>query len=274
MSESDKQKEDQVGWKIPAFVFSLVIILWGATWYFLRNDPGRGSFGDMFGAVNALFSGLAFAGVIYTLLLQRKELKLQRRELEETRKELKGQKEQLEAQNQTLKKQNFESTFFQLLRLQNEIVNSIDLVNPNDNTRVTRGRDCFRVFYKRLHKQWDKANSELQGKPDSEKINVAYSAFFLEAQAEIGHYFRSLYNIVKFVDRSEVVEKNLYTNLVCAQLSSYELALLFYNCLSDIGKEKFKPLVEKYSLLKTLPKQMLFNPPDHLPLYKGGVIGE
>ena len=41
----------------------------------------RGQFGDLFGGVNALFTGLAFAGVIYTILLQRRELELQREEL-------------------------------------------------------------------------------------------------------------------------------------------------------------------------------------------------
>jgi hypothetical protein len=41
----------------------------------------RGQFGDIFGGINALFTGLAFAGVIFTILLQRKELALQRYEL-------------------------------------------------------------------------------------------------------------------------------------------------------------------------------------------------
>ncbi|CAB1368193.1 hypothetical protein [Denitratisoma oestradiolicum] len=50
--------------------------------------PERGTFGDMFGAVNTLFSGLAFAGVIYAIFLQSKELELQRQELELTRNEL------------------------------------------------------------------------------------------------------------------------------------------------------------------------------------------
>ena len=35
----------------------------------------------MFGAVNALFSGLAFAGVVYAIFLQRMDLALQRKEL-------------------------------------------------------------------------------------------------------------------------------------------------------------------------------------------------
>jgi hypothetical protein len=48
----------------------------------------RSQFGEAFGAIEALFSGLAFAGLIYTIALQRKELQLQRKELRLTRKEL------------------------------------------------------------------------------------------------------------------------------------------------------------------------------------------
>ena len=64
----------------------------------------------MFGAVNALFAGLAFGGVILALFLQqielrhqREELGLQREELKLTRNEIAGQKAQLESQDQTLK---------------------------------------------------------------------------------------------------------------------------------------------------------------------------
>lgn len=59
----------------------------------MTATPEMGQFGDMFGAVNTLFSGLAFAGIIYTILLQRNELSLQRKELEDTRAELKLSRE-------------------------------------------------------------------------------------------------------------------------------------------------------------------------------------
>lgn len=49
----------------------------------------RAQFGDVFGVVNALFSGLAFAGLVYAILLQREDLALQREELKLTRDELK-----------------------------------------------------------------------------------------------------------------------------------------------------------------------------------------
>lgn len=52
----------------------------------------------MFGGVTALFSGLAFAGMIYAIIMQSQELALQREELSLTRKELEAsRKEQAKA---------------------------------------------------------------------------------------------------------------------------------------------------------------------------------
>jgi uncharacterized protein HemX len=53
-----------------------------------RTDIKVDDAADVFGIVTALFVAVAFAGIIYTLLLQRRELRLQRHELQSTRKEL------------------------------------------------------------------------------------------------------------------------------------------------------------------------------------------
>ena len=115
---------------LPVLLFLVVTILWyylPFTWlpciFSGAEEPIQ--FGDRFEAVNALFAGLAFAGVIYAILLQKEELGLQRNELEMTRAEVHEQSEQLKSQAQTLQKQNFESSFFQLLGFHNEIVNSV-----------------------------------------------------------------------------------------------------------------------------------------------------
>ena len=44
--------------------------------YLYADGNGRGTFGDQFGAVNALFSGLAFGGVIIALWLQQREIRI------------------------------------------------------------------------------------------------------------------------------------------------------------------------------------------------------
>lgn len=51
------------------------------------SDSDAGAFGDMFSTVNALFSGLAFSGVIYALILQDNEA---RQNTEQFRKSLRA----------------------------------------------------------------------------------------------------------------------------------------------------------------------------------------
>ncbi len=91
---------------IAIIVLILIIVLYSlVVKYFYPEMSDRGLFGDMFGGINAIFSGLAFLGVIYTILLQSKELKLQREELELTRKELKRTAEAQEKSEKALLKQ-------------------------------------------------------------------------------------------------------------------------------------------------------------------------
>ena len=58
---------------------SIGALLWGLSipmlLLFFAPAASAAEFGDMFGAVNALFSGLALAGVVYTVLLQHEELR-------------------------------------------------------------------------------------------------------------------------------------------------------------------------------------------------------
>ena len=78
--------------KLTLILIALIIFLWAGSPFvlnfFLNDTVKQGAFGDSFGAINSLFSGLAFAGIIYTIALQRKELELQREELKLTREEL------------------------------------------------------------------------------------------------------------------------------------------------------------------------------------------
>jgi hypothetical protein len=68
-----------------------VLVLWTAFWigaYLFDKPATSGQFGDTFGALNALFSGLAFAFLIASIDLQRRELRLQREELQMQRQEM------------------------------------------------------------------------------------------------------------------------------------------------------------------------------------------
>ena len=87
------------------FILCGIVVLWFTSWGLINTfiiETDRGAFGDMFGAVNALFSGLALAGVVIAIFMQREELSLQREELKLTREEMKRQAEAQERSSEAL----------------------------------------------------------------------------------------------------------------------------------------------------------------------------
>ena len=72
-------------WLVIAAALVVIALVLAATLYWVPRYDEPGVFGDMFGGANALFSGLAFVGVIVAILLQGDEIRLQRREIEQTR---------------------------------------------------------------------------------------------------------------------------------------------------------------------------------------------
>ena len=107
---------------------------------------------------------------------------------------------------------------------------------------------------------------EIPPPPPADPPSVKYSAFYTQHQGALGHYFRNLYHIFKFVKESPIEDKRRYTSLARAELSQYELALLFYNGISPYG-EKFKPLIEEFGLLENLNTGLLMNEAEDVKLY-------
>ncbi len=257
-SEDTEREDSTWGWVVASV--AIVLVLFAGYHLLIANDvlglsiPEKyGSIGDSYGALNTLFSGLAFAVLIVALLLQKRELGLQREELKATRDELKGQKEQMRAQNEQLRQQTFENTFFKMLSLHHEIVSAISLEGMERNSK---GRSAFIQLYKWLDEKLDPLDDRfpVAGEPlmPCDAIDTAFEMASPQLASSTYHYFRNLYHIVHFVDRREVDDESFYMNVVKAQLSENELKLLFLNCLGSIGRKKFKPLIEKHGLLEQL----------------------
>lgn len=91
------------------YLIGTVILAWIATFlfmFFIFNDWGsRGQFGDMFGALNVLFSGFAFAALYFTISLQQKQLKQQGEQIELQRQDLRLQREEMAASRGELARQ-------------------------------------------------------------------------------------------------------------------------------------------------------------------------
>ncbi len=91
----------------------LVVFIWGLSAVliiaFLSEWSNRGAFGDLFGAVNSLFSALAFAVLIYTIILQHEQIKQNREEIILNRKELE-KSSKLQRKSQSVLVQQVEQT--------------------------------------------------------------------------------------------------------------------------------------------------------------------
>ena len=109
---TDEEKDKRKTRILILVSIGLMLLLFELAWIFIPilYPPGAegltpGTFGDMFGSINALFSGAALIGVIIAVYLQSKELGLQRIEMRNTVREMENQtciiKKQLETMNKT-----------------------------------------------------------------------------------------------------------------------------------------------------------------------------
>lgn len=238
----------------------------------------RGTFGDMFGAANSLFSAFAVIGVAWSVSMQRTELSIARDDREKTRTILSEQQE-------NLKIQRFETTFYQLFTAFQGIIENIEVETGSGKgldlqvseiatlkrppSSAVRGRRAIEVILSRPEKQFGvqahwAASRDQEGQERAEDweedINSrsldafgrAYAKIFSEHGSDLGRYFRSLYTILNFIDVSEIPEvtKPFYYKLLRAQLSQQESTLLALNYLTPNTTDKFNKLTVDFGMAK------------------------
>jgi uncharacterized membrane protein len=295
MSRDDAAKKSSFfrrawGWIVLAAVAMFLALIFTPSivnrwqWLTAAGSTANGAFGDQFGMTNALFSGLAFLALIITLFMQREELELQREELKDTRKVMEEQRDEFKQQVAAIRKQNFEATFFQLLRLQDQIRGAITIRNEHDPTVAsTEGRQALtfaadalkRVLrnspptspietflYRRIPLEMQQ---QLWGKATGERASVCERYEYLSKlrlDEPLGHYFRNLYVLLKFIHEADLKkdERDLYLRIYRAQLSQDEWMLVFYNATSAYGREKLLPLLEKHNLFQNFRRTNLADP--------------
>jgi hypothetical protein len=237
-------------------VIGIIIAIYAWLRYNPQDLQSMSLFGDYIsGTVGALVS-LASALLIYMAFIG------QRLEAHQRQKEI-----DLSASQVTT--QQFENVFISLLGFHHEAVKSLSCKIQGDNA-IYRGRSFFNRIYQVLAAEYTNA---LSTRSSSEEAAVAaYESIYKQYRQDLGHYFRNLYNILKFIDESPITNHQKYANLLRAQLSSYELLMLFYNCLHPKGRSKFYTLASKYQIFESLPvEQLIAN--DHIKLYPWEAYG-
>lgn len=150
---------------------------------------------------------------------------------------------------------SFETSFFNLLNIfhQNELATSFNVSRDNNAVKFD-GKAAFDELYvdfksSGMRKISLQTNERPKTLADAKR---EYESFYLSHGKMLGHFFRSLYNIVNYVDSHESFDRQRYINILVSNLNNSQLALLLFNVNSNYGSVKFRPLAKKYFLLENL----------------------
>lgn len=239
-----------------------------------KDDPNLGTFGDTFGALNTLFSGLAFATLIITLFLQRKELQEQRKELAAQRDEItkaneiaESQRNITKQQSELLAQQSFYSLLFKLLDEKNNKIN-LFYINDSVKQKTYKNQECFTFYSKIILRSVDALTMHDTNEMSPPEIREAYidfiKTFYRVASDrsdnlfEATLYFELIVNILDLIDK-QANPKNIETDI--AFLKSYishdELIIIaaygFFNT-------KLYRYINKYGLLANFDSELYETP--------------
>lgn len=185
-----------------------------------------GTYGDFVGGLtNPIIGSVGFIALMITISLQIK-------------------------QNKKNAEQSYETSIFNLINFQNNIIENLKYKNATK-------RAAFTKFLDDNHSKFNISCSEHVMKPHHSysMARIFYEDFNNKSNECFGHYFRNLYTILKTIDNlpESIERKKYYSRILRAQLSMSELTVLFLNCLHEVCDDgRFANLLVKYQMLEHL----------------------
>lgn len=189
-----------------------------------------GALGDTFGALTSLFSGLAFAGLIITVLLQRQELKEAR---------------------EIFQKQKFEDAFYRLLDFHLRNLSAIKIKTGDNSDDSITGVDAINAQLKKFITNTGQFRAYSQ---HPETLPIYEQEFFVEIQRSLApqaRYLGSFESILQLIDNEldNNTDKKTYYKILIAQLTSVEKRYIFYQCLVAPKESIIRDLIHKSGMI-------------------------
>lgn len=250
------------------FIFAIfVVVAVFAVDLYISLSPRKiefehGAFGDFFGGVaNPILTFFAFVGLLITITIQRVELK-------ESRLELAKSARALEEQSESVRLQNSVANFYKLIDNHQSSLGAIDLIS-NEN-KVSKGRDCLRVFRDRLKSIFEKnvrPNDAFiisrsivdmrRDRQDPKAAHIAFQIFWSQDGEELQSYMAVVGLTLSYID-TVLNGAELYVRMYGSLFSDSEKVLIFYYALV-YGDEGFKSLLSKYKFCSGVPQAKLLD---------------
>lgn len=178
----------------------------------------------------------------------------------------------------------FETTYFNMLSMLEKVQDSV-----NANIEVcgeTQNLHNLSDYYKRFKANYlidsirEETMKNISESLNQDELNLAevlkakqyygeyFEAYVQKTKCNIGFFYRYIYNIVSFVYNQkkfkELDDKEHYLNLLQAQLSDEELALIFYDAISKYGenktgKQQFRQMLDETHFWENIKSEVLLD---------------
>lgn len=226
-----------------------------------------GQFGDYFGGIlNPAVGVFSIVLLLYTIWLQKDDLRLQRNELALQRNELEKSTMAQREQGESLKLQSFESTFFSMLQLCQKTLEDIKVTIGESEKREVKGKQSFRHLFDRLKDAYRltyevPANRSLS---ELEVCQLSYRSFINAQDAHLRIYLATISEIVRYIalERPAIVNDSRHWKILSSQLSQHELSILYYEILYSGGPSLIET-VRNAPLFDLVSKSDLIRPESH-----------
>lgn len=234
----------RIWWLIPIITMLGIFFAFYAGLFPLygNNLSEHGQFGDSFGVLNSLFTGLGFGGLVVTLVLQQSQIR--------------QQEKQIEAQQKSEATRHFEETLYNLLDIYQVTLD--ELSNRKGNLRR---RDLLLASTKRTHKAMmdegvhliphaiqDRYLLDKLTPQDLNQLDYLYFRNFkilmveIDRQRRLSETLQSL--LSHLVDRlPSHLDPSPYRALVCAQITHIEVSYFYLLALAFEDENNLRRLL-------------------------------
>lgn len=282
--DSDSKEKKPLEWK--GFVYSILLILLVIGMWFLypyglphlktiTSTENYGTFGDSYGALNTLFSGLAFAILIITLFLQRKELQLQREEVAESntiaskQSEISSQQAHLIFQQiRESQKQNFYNLFLKFIDEKNLKKSNFMIRDRRQGGINLYGNDVFKQFGINFIGNLDKSFFPNPPKEDGsyytesedfiERLRESYerSCVSFGVNFEEFYYFEYMEFILSYIKQNQdLIQINHVIRIFLSYFTFHETICMA--CIALINMPNLKLYINELGLLRNINPDLL-----------------
>lgn len=190
------------------------------------------------------------------------------------------QRQQMYEARQDNERSRYESTYFNMLAMLDNVMKSVDTNIKMSNTKKI---ESINEYYRLIKEEYEiskESNAETSkliqelSKENSCSIRVLklkestadiFEKAVKKLNCNVGYFYRYIYNTIMYVEETNIVDdtkKKQYLNILKAQLSDEALALIMYDAISKFGQNKegfnkFHDVLDRLNFLENIQESVL-----------------